>query len=219
MLDFFKKPKPNIKILDSSVLVDGRISSIVKTGFIEGSLKIPVFILEELQSLADSSVMEKRKKGRNGILEVEKLKKLVNIEIISDISPEIAAVKEADSKLVMLCKSIDARLLTLDHNLNRIAKLQNVDVLNINELFNAIRPPYVIGDKITVKIVKPGERPGQGVGGLEDGTMVVVDGGLEFMDQKVTGIVRQVFQPDSGRMIFAYLAPRKQNAKEKPQVV
>lgn len=215
MLDFLKKPKPNIKIIDSSVLVDGRISSIIKTGFIEGQLKIPDFILVELQSLADSQNIEKRKKGKNGISEVEKLKKLFAIDVISDDSQEIASIKDVDSKLIALCKKTEGKLITLDHNLNRVAKIHGVQVLNINELFSAIRPIYVLGDRLTVKIVKEGERPGQGVGSLEDGTMVVVDGGLPYLNKKVGVIIRQILQPDSGRMLFTFLAPEKKTyAKE-----
>lgn len=195
--------KKNIKVLDSSVLVDGRILGIIETGFLEGTLKVPSFIVVELQSLADSQSMEKRKKGQKALALIEQLKKIGAIEIEDSLSDSISKIKEVDTKLVFLCKELGAKLITLDYNLNKVAKIHDVSVLNINDLFAVLRPPFVMGDKITVKIVKPGEKPGQGVGSLEDGTMVVVDDAIEMIGKSVNGTVRHLSQIASGRIIFA----------------
>ena len=202
MFDFLKTPR-NIKVLDTSVLVDGRLNRVVETGFVEGELLVPQFVLDELQALADSQNEEKRKKGKRGLINLESIQKLVPIQIETKFSDEVGKTKEVDTKLVMFCKEKNCKLVTLDSNLNKIAKIHGVVVLNINELFLALCPEYTLGDKITVKIAKAGNMPGQGVGGLEDGTMVVIDGAEGFIGQRVTGLIRQVSKTPSGLMYFA----------------
>jgi len=209
MFDFFKSK--NIKVLDTSVIIDGRLLKIVETGFIEGDLIVPEFVLGELQALSDSGSMEKRTKGKRGLVILEKMQKLLNIQIINKFSDDINDTKEVDTKLVLFCKEKSCKLLTLDSNLNKIAKIHGVTVLNINDLFISLCPPYVMGDKVTVRIVKPGQQSGQGVGSLVDGTMVIVDGAEDQVGKKVTGEVRQFNSLTSGNMIFAKLINKPVN--------
>lgn len=193
----------NYKILDTSVIIDGRIADIVQTGFLEGTLLIPGFVLEELQHIADSSDLLKRNRGRRGLdilNQISKEKLANNVEIMDVDFEDIA---EVDSKLVRLGQNLGAPILTNDYNLNKVAELQGVKVLNINELANAVKPIVLPGEEMEVQVMKEGKEPGQGVAYLDDGTMIVVDTGRRYMGQTITVMVTSVLQTAAGRMIFA----------------
>jgi len=191
----------NRVVIDTSSLIDGRILDVAKTGFLTGKFYVPKFILEELQEVADSSDPLKRNKGRRGLKILRSLKrsKFFTVEIVPD---EYSHIKEIDSRLIELAKDKEAKLLTVDYNLNEVAKVNGIDVLNINELSNAIKPLYLPGEKIEVKVVQKGKERNQGVGYLPDGTMIVVEEGLRFLGRKVNAIVSRIFQTEAGRMIF-----------------
>lgn len=194
---------PNYKILDTSVIIDGRIADIVQTGFLEGTLLIPAFVLEELQHIADSSDLLKRNRGRRGLdilNQISKEKLTNNVEIMEVDFEDIA---EVDSKLVRLGQNLDSPILTNDYNLNKVAELQGVKVLNINELANAVKPIVLPGEEMDVQVMKEGKEPGQGIAYLDDGTMIVVDTGRRYMGQHITVLVTSVLQTAAGRMIFA----------------
>lgn len=190
------------KILDTSVIIDGRIADIVKSGFIDGVLVIPSFILEELRHIADSSDPLKRNRGRRGLDILNKIRKELNIKVRIDEQdfPEIA---EVDSKLVKLAQVIIGEILTNDYNLNKVAELQGVKVLNINELANALKPVFLPGEEMVVTIIKDGKESKQGIGYLDDGTMIVVEGGRKYIAQTIYVVVTSVLQTAAGRMIFA----------------
>ena len=188
------------KILDTSVIIDGRIADICKSGFIEGVLLVPNFVLEELQHIADSSDMLKRNRGRRGLDILNKMRKENNVTI--QIWDE-AEQGEVDSRLVRLAKKLGAKVITNDYNLNKVAELQGVSVLNINELANAIKPVVLPGEEMTVHVIKDGKEQGQGVGYLDDGTMIVVDGGRKYIGESIGVLVTSVLQTAAGRMIFA----------------
>jgi uncharacterized protein YacL len=193
---------PNYKILDTSVIIDGRIADIVKTGFIEGILLIPGFVLEELRHIADSSDLLKRNRGRRGLDILNQISKetVIKVEIYEQDFEDIA---EVDSKLVRLGQTLGAPVLTNDYNLNKVAELQGVKVLNINELANAIKPVVLPGEEMIVQVMKEGKEQGQGVAYLDDGTMIVVDNGKRYMGQHLAVLVTSVLQTAAGRMIFA----------------
>lgn len=193
---------PNYKVLDTSVIIDGRIADIVKTGFVEGTLLIPGFVLEELRHIADSSDLLKRNRGRRGLDILNHISKetAIKVEIYEQDFEEIA---EVDSKLVRLGQILGAPVLTNDYNLNKVAELQGVKVLNINELANAVKPVVLPGEEMIVQVMKEGKEPGQGVAYLDDGTMIVVDTGRRYMGQQITILVTSVLQTAAGRMIFA----------------
>jgi len=188
------------KLLDTSVIVDGRILEISEAGFLEGRLLIPKFVLNEVQAIADSSDALKRVRGRRGL---EVLNRLLerggNIEIRDDDPPE----RDVDGKLVAVARELHAQILTTDYNLNRVAKLQGVRVLNVNELANAIKPAVLPGEDMSVSIVKDGKEQNQGVAYLEDGTMIVVENGKPLIGETVGVQVTSVLQTAAGRMIFA----------------
>jgi len=190
------------KILDTSVIIDGRIADICKTGFIEGTLVIPGFILEELQHIADSSDLLKRNRGRRGLDILNKIQKEldVKVEIYEGDFEEIA---EVDSKLVRLAKVLGGKVLTNDFNLNKVCELQGVSVLNINDLANAVKPVVLPGEEIVVQVIKDGKEHGQGVAYLDDGTMIVVEGGRDYIGTTMEVMVTSVLQTSAGRMIFA----------------
>lgn len=190
------------KILDTSVIIDGRIADIVKSGFIDGILVIPSFILEELRHIADSSDPLKRNRGRRGLDILNKIRKELNIKVrIEELDfPEIA---EVDSKLVKLAQVITGEIITNDYNLNKVAELQGIKVLNINELANALKPVFLPGEEMVVTIIKDGKESKQGIGYLDDGTMIVVEGGRKYITQTIYVIVTSVLQTAAGRMIFA----------------
>lgn len=194
--------KADPKVLDTSVIIDGRIFDICQTGFIEGTLIIPNFVLEELRHIADSSDALKRNRGRRGLDILNKIQKELKMEVaISERDfPDTA---EVDSKLLKLAQAINGKVITNDYNLNKVAEFQGVPVLNINELANAIKPIVLPGEEMTIQIVKDGKESGQGVAYLDDGTMIVVEGGKKCMGETIDVIVTSVLQTAAGRMIFA----------------
>jgi uncharacterized protein YacL len=197
-----KKNSEVPKVLDTSVIIDGRILDIVKTGFIEGPLVIPNFVLEELRHIADSSDVLKRNKGRRGldILNLISEGKDIEVRIYEEDFPEI---QEVDSKLVKLSQVLKGYIVTNDYNLNKVAQLQGLQVLNINDLANALKPVVIPGDTMTVEIVKEGKTGKQGIGYLDDGTMIVVEEGRDYLGKTMEVIVTSALQTSAGRMIFA----------------
>ena len=191
-------------LLDTSVIIDGRIADIARTGFLSGTLLIPRFVLNELQYIADSSDSLRRQRGRRGIEVISQLQKDTNIPLrISDI--DVEGVREVDDKLVVLARQLRCPILTNDYNLNRIAELQGVNVLNVNELANAVKLVFLPGETLSVNLIQEGKEAGQGVGYLDDGTMVVVEDGRGHMDRNVAVTVTKVLQTAAGRMVFARL--------------
>jgi uncharacterized protein YacL len=190
------------KILDTSVIIDGRIADICKTGFIEGTLVIPEFVLEELQHIADSSDLLKRNRGRRGLDILNKIQKELDVKVLI-YEGDFEDVSEVDSKLVKLAKVLGGKVITNDFNLNKVCELQGVPVLNINDLANAIKPVVLPGEEILVQVIKDGKEHGQGVAYLDDGTMIVVEGGRDFIGSMLEVLVTSVLQTSAGRMIFA----------------
>lgn len=195
---------PSEKFLDTSVIIDGRIVDISRTGFIEGRLIVPRFILRELQSIADSEDALKRNRGRRGLDTLNSLQREPRVEI-SIMDRDYPELKDVDSKLVQIAKETRGTILTNDFNLNKIAELQGVSVLNINELANALKPIVLPGEEMKVHVLKEGKEVGQGVGYLDDGTMVVVEGGKKYVGENVDALVTSVLQTPAGRMIFVKL--------------
>jgi uncharacterized protein YacL len=190
----------NCKILDTSVIIDGRISDISETGFVEGLMVIPRFVLRELQSIADSSDPLRRKRGRRGLDIVKKLQSAKSeVEILERDYPRI---RDVDTKLVALGKDLGGKVVTNDFNLNKVAEIQDVEVLNINDLANSLRPVVLPGEEFSVYVLKEGKEDQQGVGYLDDGTMVVVENGRQALNKRVTVTVTSVLQTTAGRMIF-----------------
>jgi len=194
----------DIILLDTSVIIDGRIADIFQTHFVEGRIVIPRFVLKELQHIADSEDALRRNRGRRGLDVLNKIQKntALDVRIQEDDFPEI---KEVDAKLVKLAKLIGAKVLTNDFNLNKVAEIQNVTVLNINELANSLRPVVLPGESMDVRISKEGKEHNQGIAYLDDGTMVVIDNSRQLIGQAVRVIVTSVLQTSAGRMIFAKL--------------
>lgn len=190
------------KILDTSVIIDGRIADICKTGFLEGPLVIPGFVLEELRHIADSADVLKRNRGRRGLDILNRIQKELAIQV-QIYEKDLGANLEVDSKLVRLGKMLGGKVITNDYNLNKVAELQGVPVLNINELANAVKPVVLPGEEMMVHIIKDGKEFGQGVAYLDDGTMIVVDGGKKYIGDTVGVLVTSVLQTAAGRMIFA----------------
>lgn len=190
------------KVLDTSVIIDGRIADICKTGFIEGPLIIPEFVLEELQHIADSSDGLKRNRGRRGLDILNKIQKELDIEIIIH-DKKFEDVQEVDSKLLKLTQLLKGKIITNDYNLNKVAEVQGIDVLNINELANAVKPVVLPGEEMIVTVVKDGKELGQGLAYLDDGTMIVVESGRKFIGETIDVVVTSVLQTSAGRMIFA----------------
>jgi uncharacterized protein YacL len=200
-----KLPPTNMylyKILDTSVIIDGRIADICKSGFLEGTLVIPVFVLEELQHIADSSDLLKRNRGRRGLDILNRIQKELEMYVQID-SHDFDDISEVDRKLVRLGQLLKAKIVTNDYNLNKVAELQGVPVLNINELSNAVKPVVLPGEEMVVHVIKDGKEFGQGVAYLDDGTMIVVDGGKKHIGETVGVLVTSVLQTAAGRMIFA----------------
>jgi len=192
------------KLLDTSVIIDGRIADICETGFIEGSFIIPQFILQELQHISDSADGLKRARGRRGLDILNHIQKKIDIEV-TIVEEDFPHIKEVDAKLVELGKKLGAKILTNDLNLNKVAELQGVRVLNINDLSNALKPVVLPGETIRVFVLKEGKEAGQGVAYLDDGTMVVVDNAKRCIGKNVDVIVTSVLQTSAGRMIFTRL--------------
>ncbi|MCR5558819.1 MAG: PIN/TRAM domain-containing protein [Schwartzia sp.] len=194
------------KLLDTSVIIDGRIADIIQTDFLEGTLLIPVFVLEELQHIADSSDVLKRTRGRRGLDILQKIRteSKMKVEVTNQ---DFEDITEVDSKLVRLGQLVGGKIITNDYNLNKVSQLCGVPVLNINELANAVKPVVIPGESMQVTIVKDGKEQGQGVAYLDDGTMIVIEGGHRYINSTIDVEVTSVLQTAAGRMIFA--RPRK----------
>jgi uncharacterized protein YacL len=191
-------------LMDTSVIIDGRISDIARTGFLSGTLLIPRFVLNELQYIADSGDSLRRQRGRRGLEVLAQLQKDPMIPVrISDI--DVEGSNAVDDKLIILARQLRAPVLTNDYNMNRVAELQGVTILNINELANAVKTVYLPGESLDVRIIQEGREQGQGVGYLDDGTMVVIQDGSDYIGQELVAIVTKVLQTAAGRMIFARL--------------
>ena len=200
-------PQRRYKILDTSVIIDGRIADLCDTGFIDGTLVIPQFVLKELQLVADSADSMKRNRGRRGLDILQKIQKMSGVEVtVSDSDyPEI---REVDLKLIELAKTLQGKIVTNDFNLNKVAQLRGVDVLNINELANALKPVVLPGEIMKVFILKEGKEYNQGVAYLDDGTMVVVDNARKMISKTIDIVVTSVLQTTAGKMIFGrYIDP------------
>ena len=188
-------------LLDTSVIIDGRIADIARTGFLPGSLLIPRFVLAELQYIADSSDSLRRQRGRRGMEVLSQLQKDPNVVVrISDI--DVEGVREVDDKLVILARQMRCPILTNDYNLNKIAEFQGVTILNVNELANAVKSVLLPGEMLAVRVIQEGKEINQGVGYMDDGTMVVVENGREFLNREINVTVTKVLQTAAGRMIF-----------------
>ncbi len=196
-----KRLKPCI--LDTSVVIDGRIADVVETNVVDGQLVMPKFVIAELQAIADSSERLRRSRGRRGLDILNRLRNSSNVEleIYDHELPEFAG-QPVDMKLVVLAKHLGGKLLTNDYNLNKVARLHGVLVINLNDLANALKPIFLPGERIEVQLVKAGEESGQGIGYLDDGTMVVVEGGRDCLGKKVVLTVTSVLQTSAGRMVF-----------------
>jgi uncharacterized protein YacL len=192
------------RVLDTSVIIDGRIADISDTGFLHGNLIVPRFVLDELQHIADSADSMKRSRGRRGLDVLNRMQRSagVNIEIMDQDFPKLKGV---DAKLVALAKKMNAKIVTNDFNLNKVAELQGIKILNVNELANALKPVVLPGETMTVKIIKEGKEPGQGVAYLDDGTMIIVDHAQKHQGANVEVLVTSVLQTTAGRMIFSEL--------------
>ncbi len=208
----------NYKVLDTSAIIDGRIYDVCQSKFLEGLLIVPVFVIEELQHIADSSDNLRRNKGRRGLELLSKMQKNPDIKI-DIIEGNIPEEKEVDLKLIRLCKQIGASIITNDYNLNKVAELQGIKVLNINELTNAVKVVVYPGETMYINILKEGKEPGQGVGYLEDGTMVVVEDAQDELGNNLEVLVTSVFQTAAGRMIFSRRLKEETNLSiEKPNL-
>jgi uncharacterized protein YacL len=196
-----KQAKKSYKILDTSVIIDGRIADIAETGFLDGTIVIPQFVLRELQLVADSADSLKRNRGRRGLDILQRLQKVANLQI-QIVEDDFPAVREVDLKLIELAKLYEGKIITNDFNLNKIAQLQGVEVLNINELANALKPIVLPGETMRVFILKEGKEYNQGVANLDDGTMVVVDNARKMIGKTIEVSVTSVLQTTAGKMIF-----------------
>ncbi len=192
-------------ILDSSVIIDGRILTICETNILPGIFTIPKFVLNELQLLADSGDRKKRGRGRRGIDTLGELQKKANIKIYFD-TEMFSHIKNVDDKLLALCQKLNGVLVTNDYNLKKIAELQNIEVINLNAVANALRPPVLPGDAMQIQIIKAGEEPDQGIGYLDDGTVVIVQNAITYLEQTVEVLVTNVLQTNMGRMVFAKIS-------------
>ena len=192
------------KVLDTNVIIDGRIADICRTGFLEGTLIVPRFVLEELQHIADSSDLLRRNKGRRGLDILNQMRKEQGIKIEIRDFDGLDNRKDVDYRLIQVCKRLDCPVVTNDFNLNKVAELVGVKVLNINELANAVKPLFLPGEEINgVDVIRDGKESGQGVAYLEDGTMIVIEGGKKYIGQRINVVVTSVLQTSAGRMIFA----------------
>jgi uncharacterized protein YacL len=203
-------------VLDTSVVIDGRIADVVETRIIDNQLIMPQFVIAELQAIADSSDKLRRGRGRRGLDILNRLRSdpKVDLVVFDRELPQFAG-QSVDQKLVLLAKHLEGKVVTNDYNLNKVAKLHNVGVINLNELSNALKPIFMPGETLEVRVIKPGEEAGQGVGYLEDGTMVVVEGGREHIGENVRVLVTSVLQTSAGRMVFgryeSRIAPSDRN--------
>ena len=197
-----KGPRP--LILDTSVIIDGRIADVAETKVLDQAFVVPRFVLQELQAIADSSDKLRRNRGRRGLDILNRLQKMEDVEVIlhdADVA-EVNKHKEVDHRLVALAKHLGGKVVTNDYNLNKIAKLQGIDVINLNDIANSLKPVVLPGEHMMVKIIKRGEEHGQGVGYLDDGTMIVVEQGAQYLSDQARVQVTSVLQTSAGRMIF-----------------
>lgn len=203
LVKFQEHNDKNYKLLDTNVIIDGRIADICKTGFLEGTLLIPVFVLEELQYIADSSDTLRRVRGRRGLDVLQKIREdETNLEV-EVMNIDFEDIQGVDSKLVRLAQKVGGKIITNDFNLNKVAQLRGVEVLNINELSNAVKPVVIPGETMKVQVVKDGKEPGQGVAYLDDGTMIVIENGHRYLSRTISVEVTSALQTSAGRMIFA----------------
>jgi uncharacterized protein YacL len=200
------------KVLDTSAIIDGRIASVCESGFLEGPLVVPQFVLHELQQIADSSDAIRRTRAKRGFEVLQRLQRMDRIQVRID-ARDFPTVREVDGKLLELAKATGGKIVTNDYALNKLAEVSGVSVLNVNELAGALRPVFVPGEMMQVHIVKEGKEAGQGVGYLDDGTMVVVDHGKRYIGQTVDAAVTSVLQTAAGRMVFARL--REEDAAQR----
>jgi len=189
------------KVLDTSAIIDGRIADICETGFLEGTILVPQFVLKELQYIADTPDPVRRARGRRGLDVLDRLQRGAKVPV-RIIEEDFLEIKEVDQKLIELARRKGAKIVTTDYNLNKVAKLHGIEVLNVNELVNALRPVVLPGETLKVQVIREGKEPDQGVGYLEDGTMVVVEDGKKSIGQEVEITVTSVLQTPSGRIIF-----------------
>jgi len=196
-----KVTRKSFKVLDTSVIIDGRIADVADTGFMDGVFVIPEFVLRELQTVADSTDSSKRQRGRRGLDMLQRMQSNCNLQI-QIVPDDFPSIKEVDLKLLELAKKWDAKVVTNDFNLNKVAQLHRVEVLNVNDLANALKPVVLPGEKMNILILKEGKEYNQGVGYLDDGTMVVVDHARRVIGRSVEIIVTSVLQTASGKMIF-----------------
>jgi uncharacterized protein YacL len=207
-------------VLDTSVVIDGRIADIVETRVIDNQLIMPQFVIAELQAIADSGDKLRRNRGRRGLDILNRLRSdpKVDLMIYDRELPEFAG-QPVDQKLVLLAKKLEGKVVTNDYNLNKVAKLHNVGVINLNDIANSLKPVFLPGEAVEVRIVKAGEEAGQGVGYLEDGTMVVIEGGRDRIGEQVNAIVTSVLQTSAGRMVFGRLDRAAFPAESPPAAV
>jgi uncharacterized protein YacL len=211
-----RPPKKAYKILDTSVIIDGRIADICETGFLDGILVIPHFVLRELQQVADSADTLKRNRGRRGLDILQRIQKMsgITVQFVENDYPHI---REVDMKLIELAKEFEAKIVTNDFNLNKVAQLRGVEVLNINELANALKPVYLPGETMKVFILKEGKEFNQGIAYLDDGTMVVVDNARKMIGKTVESSVTSVLQTTAGKMIFGRYEEKRAEAHHAPR--
>lgn len=203
-----RSSKKSYKILDTSVIIDGRIADIGETGFLDGTVVIPHFVLRELQQVADSADALKRNRGRRGLDILQRIQKMVGVNV-QFVENDYPVIREVDMKLIELAKDLDAKIVTNDFNLNKVAQLRGVDVLNINELANALKPVYLPGETMKVFILKEGKEFNQGIAYLDDGTMVVVDNARKMIGKTVECAVTSVLQTTAGKMVFGKFEERR----------
>jgi len=219
-VEFAKQTRgPRAVLLDTSVIIDGRIADMVDTEFFKFQLTIPRFVLDELQDLADSADKLRRNRGRRGLDILARLRRSdkADLQILDTRLREVAQSDSVDSKLVALAQHLGGRVMTNDYNLNKVAQLRGVEVMNINDLANALKTVVLPGESLSVTVLKPGEEPGQGVGYLPDGTMVVVEQGREQIGKEVSLVVTSVLQTSAGRMVFGRPERAAAGGQEKPQ--
>jgi uncharacterized protein YacL len=211
-------PRRRYRVLDTSVIIDGRIADICETGFMDGTLVIPQFVLKELQFVADSSDSMKRNRGRRGLDILQKIQKMAGVDVmISDV--DFPDVKEVDLKLIELARTLEGKIVTNDFNLNKVAQLRGVSVLNINELANSLKPVVLPGELMKVFILKEGKEYNQGVAYLDDGTMVVVDNARKMIGKTIDVVVTSVLQTTAGKMIFGRFIDSATAAQAAPATV
>ena len=201
----FSKEMKGLKpfVLDTSVIIDGRIADVMETQFTDNQLVIPRFVLAELQAIADSSDKLRRSRGRRGLDILNRLRNNKEIDLrIHEHEIREMADQPVDMKLVILARNLNGKIVTGDYNLNKVARLNNVGVINLNDLANALKPVFLPGERVEVRIVKPGEESGQGIGYLDDGTMIVVEGGRDHINENIQIFVTSVLQTSAGRMVF-----------------